>query len=167
VLNLRTMQVLIVISMAFWGIMDGIGNLIVYDTWVKIVAYVLSLEGLMVDGMPHPRAMTNPVLPHIGYAFIYLSKMIGGVFCVMAAIKMWKARSEVYSVFNAAKEKFYVGIGFFLFMLIFGFISLKGGMFNTGEMPSDFTLMVFDFVTMFLSMCAAATIFVYLPTEDN
>lgn len=161
------MQVAIVASMAFWGIMDGIGNLIVYDTWVKIVAYVLTLEELMVNGEPHPRAIYNPVLPHLGYAFIYLSKMIGGVFCVMSGIAMWKARSEVYEVFNAAKEKFYIGIGFFLFMLIFGFISLKGGMFNTGEMPSDFTLMVFDFVTMFLAMCAAAVVFVAVPTQPK
>lgn|GEM_PF-2940755 len=164
-INLRTMQVVIVAAMASWGIMDGIGNLIVYDTWVKIVAFVLTLEETMVNGAPHPRAIYNPVLPHIGYAFIYLSKLTGGVLCVMGAVKMWKSRLEVAEVFNAAKEKFYMGIGFFLFMLIFGFVTLKGGMFNTGDMPSDFTLMVFDFVTLFLAMCGAATIFVSIPTH--
>jgi len=57
VINLRTMQVVIVAAMASWGIMDGIGNLIVYDTWVKIVAFVLTLEETMVNGAPHPRAI--------------------------------------------------------------------------------------------------------------
>lgn len=165
-INLRTMQIVIVASMAFWGIGDGLGNIVVYDTWVKIVAYVLTLEDTMIDGMPHPRAIHNEVLPHIGYAFIYLSKLTAGVLCTISAIKLWKARGATAAVFNEAKDKFYVGVGFILFMLIFGFISLKGGVFNTGAMPSDFTLMVFDFVTMFLAMCCAALLFVALPTDE-
>lgn len=166
-INLRTMQIVIVASLAFWALMDGLGNLIVYDLWVNTVAYVLSLEELMVNGEPHPRAIYNPVLPHIAYSFIYLSKFSGGVLCVMSGIKMWKVRREVEKVFNAAKKKFFIGASIFVFMLTFGFISMKGGVFNTGQMPSEFTLQVFDFVTLYMAMCFAAMIYVALPASQS
>ena len=87
--------------------------------------------------------------------------------CVMSGIKMWKARREVEAVFNAAKEKFFIGAGLIIFMLIFGFITMKGGVFNTGQMPSEFTMQVFDFVTMFVAMCAVAMMYVAIPTEQK
>lgn len=161
------MQVVTVASLAFWALMDGVGNLVGYELWVKVVAFVMALEELMVNGEPHPRAILNPVLPHIAYAFIYVSKFSGGILCVMSGIQMWKLRHEVEEVYNAAKEKFFVGAGIIVFMLTFGFISMKGGLFNTGQMPSEFTLQVFDFVTMYLAMCGASILYVALPTQPK
>lgn len=162
-MSVRIIKILLVASVAAWGLLDGIGNIVVYDTWVKIVAFVLALENTMIDGELSARAITNPVLPHIGYAFIYLSKITAGILCSVSAFKLWQARNETSEIFQDAKSHFYMGCGIVMFMLIFGFIVLKGTVFNTGLEPSEFTMAVYNFVTLYLAMLVATLIYVSLP----
>lgn len=166
-MSLRLMKIFVVSAIAAWGLLDGIGNIIVYDTWVQIVGFVLRLEDELFNGELSPRAVTNPILPHIGYAFIYLSKITAGILCTKSALALWQARNESAEEFNSAKYWFYVGCGLVMFMLIFGFVVMKGAVFNTGLQPSAFTVMVFEFVTLFLAMLGASLIYVSIPEPKD
>lgn len=169
-MSLRVMKILIVISIAAWGLVNGVGNIMFYGEWIDIVGYVLAIENVQYDGQPSGRAITSPIAAVIGYAFIYLPKFATGFLCALAAYRLWQTRNATAEIFDQAKYWFYVGCGISMFMLIFGFLVLAGGMFSTGGTPSELSQGFHSFVSVYMTSIGFALLFVALPepgARDN
>lgn len=160
---LRIVKILLVFSVAAWGLVNTVGNIMFYDEWIKVVAHVMAVEGVEYSGQHSARAMNVPVLHHIGYAFIYLPKLITGILCLMAALEMWKARHLTASVFDQAKTRFYIGCGISMFMLFFGFLVVAGGMFSPGGAPSELVQGFHTFVSVYMVSIGMSLLFVAIP----
>lgn len=166
-MNLRILKILLVFSVAAWGIFNGIGNLMFYDEWVKIVGYVMLVENTQYNGEPSSRAITFPIFYVIAYAFIYLSKFATGIFCGWGAVDLWKVRSASAGTFNNAKSRFYFGCGVTFFMLIFGFLVMAGSFFATGGAPSELSQGFHSFVTVYMVCIGFALLFVAIPEQEG
>ncbi len=160
---LRLVKILLVFSIAAWALVNVVGNLMFYSDWVEVVAHVMAVENVQYDGQPSGRAMNSPILHHLGYATIYVPKLITGVLCLVAVFAMWKAKSATALVFDRAKYYFYVGCGVSIFMLVFGFLVVAGGMFSPGGKPSELVQGFHTFVSVYLVAIGVAILFVALP----
>lgn len=160
---LRIIKILLVLSIAAWALVNAVGNIMFYDEWVKIVAYVMAVENVQYDGHLSARAMNAPILHHIGYAFIYLPKLITGILCLLGAADLWKARRDVAIAFDRAKYRFYLGCGVSMFSLIFGFLVVAGAMFSPGGKPSELVQGFHSFVSVYMVSIGMALLFVAIP----
>ncbi|MGI9293012.1 MAG: DUF2165 family protein [Pseudomonadales bacterium] len=130
---IRIIKVVLMFSIAAWGVVGGFTNLIDYQGGVGVVALVLSMDLVMeTEGMgPTPaawRAITSPVIAHIGFFFIWASKLATGVLCAISAGRLWMNRAG--KQFNDAKQLGLAGAGVSLFMLFFGFVTMSGTYFE-------------------------------------
>ena len=158
----RIIKILLVASIAAWGLVNGVGNLLYYDYWLNIVGFVMSVENVESEAA---RAITNPLLHSIGYAFIYLPKFATGIFCGWGAYDLWRARRATAEIFEKAKYRFYIGTGISIFMLIFGFLVMAGAFFNPGVMPSVFAQTFLSGVSVYLISIGVALLYVAIPEE--
>lgn len=168
-MSLRIIKILLVLSIAAWGLVNAVGNIMFYDEWITIVAHVMAVENVQYDGQPSNRAMNVPILHTIGYAFIYVPKLITGILCLVAAADLWKVRRESAIVFDRAKYRFYLGCGVSMFMLIFGFLVVAGAMFSPGGKPSELVQGFHSFVSVYMVSIGMALLFVAMPEprENN
>lgn len=134
-MSIRIMKVLLSLSVAVWGIAAGTMNLIDYGSGVALVGAVLTLEG-----SESIRAIHIPLAFHLGFAFIYLGKLVSGALCAWGAFDLWRSRRASAEIFDAAKSKTVLGCGVAIFMLFFGFVALAGTVFkSTVGPPSEFS----------------------------
>ncbi|MEE4173178.1 MAG: DUF2165 family protein [Xanthomonadales bacterium] len=117
----RFTQLLLVLAVALWGLLGGLGNLASYQAGMESVETVLSMETLpegsvSADRKPPPRALVT-----LGFAFIWALKLIGGTLCLVGAVQMWISRKADASAFQEAKRWAIAGCGVLIFMLFFGF----------------------------------------------
>lgn len=164
---LRLVKILLVFSIAAWALVNAVGNIMFYDDWLKVVAHVMSVENVQYDGQASGRAMNSPVLHTIGYAFIYIPKFITGILCLLAVGDMWKARNSLAPIFDRAKQRFYLGCGVSMFMLIFGFLVVAGGMFSPGGAPSELVQGFHSFVSVYLVAIGMALLLVAIPESAD
>ncbi|HSX86240.1 MAG TPA: DUF2165 family protein [Cellvibrio sp.] len=166
-MTLRIMKILLVVSIAAWGFVNGVGNIMFYDQWIDVVGHVMAIENIEYDGQLSGRAITHPAFHTIGYAFIYLSKFATGIVCALGAYDLWRARRAAAVQFNKAKNRFYIGCGISMFMLIFGFLVLAGSFFSTGQAPSELAQGFHSFVSVYMVCIGFALLYVAIPDMDD
>ena len=116
-------------SIALWGLLSGIANLMAYGDGYSSVEFVLSMKG--AKGAPGLwRAIENPIFIHIGFAFIWASKLATGLLCSFSTVHLWKNRNRKATVFNNAKTYGIAGAAISMFMLFFGFVVISGSYFE-------------------------------------
>jgi predicted small integral membrane protein len=126
---LRILKILLVLSVALWGLIGAFGNL---SDWsgtldaVKAATSMSTFEG----GADNWRATTNPVVILIGALFIMLSKTIAGLLCLMGAWRMWHARAADAVIFAKSKTLALAGCAVAIFMLFTGFIVIAESWFE-------------------------------------
>lgn len=126
---IKLVKISLMASIALWGLIGGVTNLMDYYGGYRSVAYVFSMTGASdVPGLW--RAIENPFLIHIGFAFIWISKLATGLLCSISTVQLWQNRNSTASDFNASKSYGIVGASISIFMLFFGFIVLSGSYFE-------------------------------------
>lgn len=117
---IRYTKILLVITVALWGIMGAVGNLASYEDGMSAVESVLSMGTLPETAVPEGRSQPGHMFVTLGFAFIWLLKLVGGAFCLVGAVQMWMARKADAGVFDSAKRWAVAGCGVLIFMLFFG-----------------------------------------------
>jgi len=118
---LRQLKILLVVSVAIWGLVGAFGNITHWSGTMESVGAATSMA-TFEGGAESWKATTNPVVITIGALFIMLSKVLAGLLCLVGAWRMWGARKGEAAAFASAKKLALAGCAVAVFMLFFGFI---------------------------------------------
>jgi predicted small integral membrane protein len=134
---IRSTKTLLTLAVALWGLLGGLGNLASYEEGLQSVQAVLSMETLPEDAIPEGPRVPNPLILHLGFAFIWILKLVGGMLCLVGSVQMWRARNSEQADFAAAKRWGIFGCGVLFFMLFFGFSLVAIGPFKLYLSPLE------------------------------
>jgi len=118
---LRIMKILLVLSVAMFGLLGAFGNIADWSGTTGAVAATTSMA-TFEGGADSWRATTNPAVILAGALFIPIFKTIGGLLCLAGAWRMWAARAGDAAVFAKAKTFALTGCAVMIFMLFSGWI---------------------------------------------
>lgn len=126
---LRTMKILLVLSVALWGLLGAFGNV---SDWAGTTGAVSATASMSTfDAAPTSgRGTTNSVVILAGAVGITSAKIIAALLCLAGAWRMWGARAGSAAEFGEAKTSALTGCGVAVFMLFFGFIVIGEGWFE-------------------------------------
>ena len=126
---LRTTKILLISSVAAWGIVGALLNILQWDGTLSSVTAATSMS-TFEGGAEAWQATSNPVLMWLGALFIAGSKVVAAGFCMLGAYRMYEAREAEAATFNAAKQAALTGCGIAVFMLFLGFIVVAESFFE-------------------------------------
>ncbi len=115
------MKILLVLSVAAFGLLGAIGNMTDWAGTTGAVSAVTSMA-TFEGGAESWRATTNPGIILAGSIYIPLLKTIAGLLCLAGAWRMWAARASDAATFAKAKTLALTGCAVLIFMLFSGFI---------------------------------------------
>lgn len=126
---LRITKILLVVTVALWGFVGAIQNVVDWGGTTGAVGAATSM--VTFDGGAESwQATSSPAVIWIGALFITLSKLATGVMCAIGALKMWWARKTDAATFAAAKEIALVGCAVAMIMLFGGFVVIAESWFE-------------------------------------
>lgn len=125
---LRIMKILLVLSVALWGLLGAVGNVVDWGGTMGAVSAVTSMS-TFEEGAKW-QATSNPLIIMAGALFILFSKIIAGLLCLVGAGRMWAARKSDAVVFTQAKTFALSGCAVAAFMLFSGFFVIAEGWFE-------------------------------------
>jgi len=126
---LRTVKIALICSIALWGFIGGIFNIIDWDGTMGAVGAATSMA-TFEGGAESWQATSSSVVIWLGALFIMLSKLTAAVMCTMGARNMWRARNADTAQFAQAKKLAIAGCGIAVFMLFAGFIVIAESWFE-------------------------------------
>lgn len=126
----RNIKILLALAVALWGILGGLGNLATYEQGMSMVEAVVSMKTIAAEALPDGPVEPAPMLVTLGFAFIWLLKLLGGLLCLIGAVRMWSNRKASAELFADAKRWAIAGCGVLFFMLFFGFSLVAVGPFK-------------------------------------
>jgi len=120
---LRIVKILLVLSVAGWGLLGAFGNV---NDWAGTVgAVTVTASMATIDpGSYSWRATSSPALIFLVSAGIPLTKLLVMALCLLGARKMWTARRADQDAFATAKTLAVAGCGVAMFLLFTGWIVL-------------------------------------------
>ena len=118
---LRTVKVMLILSVGIWGLIGALANLSNWDGVIEAVKKTTSMSTWQ-GGELDWRATNNPMVIYLGAAMIPAAKILSGMLCVTGAWRMWCARKAGGLDFERAKGLALAGCGIALLMLFAGWI---------------------------------------------
>ena len=126
----RAAKILLVLMIGLFSLLVGVDNIIDYGTNFAFVQHVMSMDTVFPSTTLTWRAITSPVLYHIGYALIIAAELLAGVLCVFGARVLWRARHASARDFNASKDIAVAGLVAGFALWFFGFMTVGGEWFQ-------------------------------------
>lgn len=126
---IRNAKIALVVTVALWGLVGALFNLIHWGETTGTVGAVTSMS-TVEGGTESWQAITIPAIDWLGALFIMLSKVAAGALCSIGAWRMWQARSGDAASFAAAKEIALAGCAVAVIMLFGGFIVIAESWFE-------------------------------------
>ncbi|MEP4890743.1 MAG: DUF2165 family protein [Aliiglaciecola sp.] len=126
---LRRAKSIMILTVAIWGFVGALHNLIDWDGTLAAVKMATSMITIP-DGSESWQATSNLIVVWIGALFILGAKLTTGVMCTIGSIRMWKAQGANSSVYNAAKQIALTGCAVAIIMLFGGFIIIAESWFE-------------------------------------
>lgn len=127
---IRYVKILLTLAVALWGLFGGLGNLANYQDGMRSVETVLSMETLPEGVAKNDPGEPSKLVTSLGFAFIWVLKLLGGGLCLIGLFRMWATRNADAQGFAAAKRWSIAGCGVLVFMLFFGFSFVAVGPFK-------------------------------------
>jgi len=140
---LRIVKIGLVITVALWGFIGALGNILDWNQALGAVAAVTSMASFE-GGAESWQATTNPVIMWLGALFIMLSKLTTGVMCAVGASRMWQSRRGDVADFRAAKAISLTGCAIAVIMLFGGFLVIAESWFELWRSESTIRLALSD-----------------------
>lgn len=131
---LRSIKILLVLSVAAWAFVGAFGNLIDWDGTTGAVLATISMSSFEGGGEDW-RATTSPVIVSAGAIFILILKLATGVLCALGALRMASAIGRDATGFQSAKSLALAGCGVAMFMLFSGWIVIAETWFELWRAP--------------------------------
>jgi len=163
VLAIRLAKISCVAAIGFYVALVAFGNVSDYWTNFAFVTEVFDMDAVPAASHIRWRAVTSPVLHHVGYILIIVTEIITAALCALGAIAMVRQLRAKAQPFQDAKSMAVAGLtlGFLLFEG--GFVAVGGewfGMWQARDLdavPSAFRILL---------TILGVLIFVSLKDED-
>jgi predicted small integral membrane protein len=126
---MREAKTLLVLMVAFWGIVGALQNVAHWGETIGAVGAVASMS-THEGGAASWQATSNPGVLWAGALLIVLSKLAAGSLCGIGAVRMWRARAASAATFTAAKGIAITGCMVAMIMLFGGFIVIAESWFE-------------------------------------
>lgn len=126
---IRIAKIILVLSFAVFATLVVFGNITDYTTNFLFVQHVFSMDQTFNDDIMY-RAITNPLLHHIGYGFIIFVEMIIAMSCWVGGIAMLKQLKGSNKLFNQSKKWAIIGVVTGLAVWFLGFQAIAGEWFG-------------------------------------
>lgn len=118
---LRIMKILLILSVAVWGLIGAFGNLHDWNGTFSAVSATVSMTTF--DGGSNDwRATDNPLVITMGAVLIPTLKLAAALLCLTGAWRMWMSRAADAAAFATAKTLALTGCALAVFMLFTGWI---------------------------------------------
>ena len=122
----RYAKILMVLSLAAFAFMVTFNNLTDYGSNFAFVQHVLSMDTTFPGNAAMYRAVTNPLLWHLGYWLIIAGEGLTFVLFLLGAISLFRARHAEGQAFDAAKNWVVAGATAGFLVWFFGFMVIGG-----------------------------------------
>ena len=163
---MRHTKIMLMLSLCVWGVLGAIANLLAYSDGYASVEFVFSMKGAV--GAPAMwRAVDNPLVIHIGFTFIWASKLVTGLLCGYSTAQLWQKRSQPAAEFQQAKTPGLIGAAISIFMLFFGFVVISGTYF---ELWRDVEVMGYEahvYAFIYAGFIGLIAWFIAMPDNDG
>ena len=126
---LRTVKIVLVTTVAAFGFISGVFDLINWRNTVGSVAMVTSMASWQ-GGAASWQAISSAPLNWLGAIWIIAGDLTAAVLCTMSVVRMWGARNATGAEFVAAKKLALAGCGILAIMLFGGFTVLAEAWFQ-------------------------------------
>ena len=125
-MTLRLSKIIMCLSLAAFAFLVTFGNITDYGSNYAFVQHVLSMDTTFPDNALMYRSITNPALWTAGYWLIIFGEGVTCVLFLVAAFRLWQARSMSAAAFNGAKKYVVLAatMGFLVWFL--GFMVIGG-----------------------------------------
>ena len=153
----------LIVTVALWGLIGSLGNILDWNQALGAVATVTSMA-TFEGGTESWQATTNPLIMWLGALFIMLSKLTSGVMCTVGAGRMWQSRGGDVADFKAAKAVALTGCAIAVIMLFGGFLVIAESWFELWRSQGPIRLALDD-AFRYAGMIALIAIFV-ATTDD-
>lgn len=157
---IRYTKMLLTLAVALWGLLGGFGNLANYQEGAQSVEAVLSMETLPEDVSRKGHGEPPPFVTSLGFAFIWVLKLLGGSLCLIGLFRMWTSRNADVREFAAAKRWSIAGCGLLVFMLFFGFSLVAVGPFKLYLSP---LISAVELAALFAAQIGIIMVFLHQP----
>jgi predicted small integral membrane protein len=118
---LRIFKILLVLSVASWGLLGAFGNILDWSGTTGAVTAATSMT-TFDGGADNWRATSNPAIIIAGALAIVFFKSASAILCLIGAWQMWTVRAGEATAFAKAKTYALAGCAVAIFMLFSGWI---------------------------------------------
>lgn len=132
---MRILKIVLVMSIAAWGLLGAFGNFMDWSGAVKAVSAVTSMATIKGGGESWQATSSQPLI-FIGAAFIPLLKIVCGILCLIGASQMWRARAGTAQEFQLAKSYALSGCAVAIILLFVGWIVIAAVWFELWRSPT-------------------------------
>jgi predicted small integral membrane protein len=129
-LVIRLSKILLLFFVGTFGLLVFLGNILDYNSNFVFVKHVLSMDTVFPDNKMLYRAITNPTLHSIGYAFIIALEGLFTLFCYLGVFKLLMNLTKSSVDFHKAKFFPTIGLMFGLIVWLLGFQVIGGEWFS-------------------------------------
>jgi predicted small integral membrane protein len=126
---LRILKIILVLSVAAWGLVGVFGNILDWNGTTEAVGAATSMA-TFEGGADDWRATSNLAIILAGALFIVSFKSACAILCLAGAWQMWTARAGDAAAFAKAKTLALAGCAVAIFMLFFGWIVIAESWFE-------------------------------------
>ena len=118
---LRMLKILLIVSVASWGLLGVFNNILDWDGTTGAVGATTSMA-TFEGGADDWRATSNPAIILAGALFIVFLKSASAILCLTGAWQMWRTRAGDAAAFAKAKTLALAGCAVAILMLFSGWI---------------------------------------------
>jgi predicted small integral membrane protein len=122
----RIVKIIMVAALALFAFLVTFNNVTDYDANFRFVRHVLSMDTTFPDNPLAYRAITDPLLWHLGYGVIIFGEgLTCSAFTVAAVELSYSVRSDA-NRFRRSKRFVFIGAGLGFLVWFFGFMAIGG-----------------------------------------
>lgn len=125
-MTVRLAKILLTLALAAFAFVVTYDNLVDYGSNFAFVRHVLSMDTTFPGNELMGRAITSPVLWHVGYGLIIAAEGATCVLLSLGAFALWRARHASGARFDAAKRLAVAGCMLGFLVWFFGFMVVGG-----------------------------------------
>jgi len=161
----RFIKIMLMFSVAVWGFTGFLSNMVDFGPGLEQVRSVLTMDGAPDTPGRAWRQINSPLFAVIGFASIYLTKLLIGLLSLYCSVQLFLARKADAVSFDAAKKYGVLACGIGMVVFFFCFIALVENYFEYWRVPI-FGLATHDFAFSYIMYFLGFIFFLKSPENE-
>ncbi len=158
---IRFSKILLTAALGALILLVAINNVTDYETNYQVVSHVMSMDQVPAGSPLEWRAVTNPTLHRMLYAFIIAVEFSAGALILAGVWRLLLTHRAEGARFNAAKGVAIAGLALAVGLYLFGFMAVGGEWFQMWRSGADLQQAAFHFIG------CAALVMLFLGQPDD